>query len=136
MSIAAALAHVACLVGGTPWYLFMGAPPELVMAAERGSLHLPIMTGVISVIIFGWALYAFSAAGVLMRLPFMRLALAAISFVLLARGLSYFLLPVWSGWRPDLSQTFMIWSSLLCIVMGLTFAIGAKLAWPRLSKRI
>jgi hypothetical protein len=132
-SIAVALAHLACIVGGASWYLFMGAPPGLVLAAERGNGQLAMATVAIAIIIFGWAAYAFSAAGLIRRLPFMRLALFAISIILLGRGLSYFLFPVWSGWRPDLSQTFMLWSSLICLFMGACFALGTWLIWPSLS---
>jgi hypothetical protein len=135
MSIAAALAHVACIVGGTPWYLFMGAPPQLVLAAEQGDGRLAIMTACIAIIIFGWAAYAFSAAGLTKRLPFTRLALIAICFVLLGRGMSYFLFPLWSGWRPDLPQTFLIWSSAICVVMGATFALGTWQVWHSIDPR-
>jgi hypothetical protein len=135
-SIAAAIAHLACIFGGAPWYLFMGAPPGLVLAAERGNERLAVITVFIAIIILGWAAYAFSAAGLLRRLPFTRPALVAISAVLLGRGLSFFLFPVWRGWRPDLSQIFMIWSSLICLFMGACFAFGTWLAWPKLSQRI
>ena len=135
-SIAAALGHVACIVGGTRWYLFMGAPPQLVRAAERGEGHLALVTALIAAIIFVWAAYAFSAAGVIKRLPFARLALVAISIVLVSRGLSYFVFPFWSAWRPDLPQSFLIWSSLITLIMGLCFAIGTWRAWPQLSQRM
>jgi hypothetical protein len=135
MSVVAAVAHMACIAGGSPWYLFMGAPPQLVLAAEQGDSRLAIMTACISIIILGWAAYAFSAAGLTKRLPFTRLALVAISVVLLGRGLSYFLFPLWRGWRPDLSQTFLIWSSVICLVMGACFAFGTWQEWHSLDRR-
>ncbi len=134
MSVVAALAHLVCIVGGPTWYLFMGAPPQLVQAAGRGDAKLGIMTVVIAIIIFGWAAYAFSAAGLIRRLPLAKLALVAISLVLVVRGISYFVVPLWHGWRPDLSPTFLVCSSLICVVMGLCFAIGTWQAWPSLGK--
>lgn len=136
MSIATGLAHLACIIGGPQWYLSMGAPPDLVQASERGDGHLAIMTAFISIVIFVWAIYAFSAAGLMKRLPFMRLALVAISVVLLVRGLSYFLFPIWTGWRPDLSMTFMLWSSVIVLIMGISFAVGTWKAWSHLSMRV
>ncbi len=135
MSIAASLAHLACIVGGSSWYLAMGAPPKLVEAVERGHPKLVIMTIVIASIIFVWAIYAFSAVGLIRRLPLTKLALIAISTVLMGRGLSYFLTPQWQGWRPDLSPTFMFWSSAITLVMGLCFAIGTWQVWPKLSEK-
>ncbi len=134
MSVAAALAHLVCIIGGPRWYLFMGAPPQLVEAAARGDAKLGIMTAVIAIIVFGWAAYAFSAAGLIRLLPLTKLALIAISLVLFARGTSYFLAPLWHGWRPDLSPTFLVWSSLICLIMGLCFMIGTWQAWPNLRR--
>ncbi len=135
MSVAAALAHLACIAGGPDWYLFMGAPPQLVAAAEQGDAKLGIMTAGIAIIIFGWAAYAFSAAGLIRRLPLTKLALIAISLVLVVRGTSYFVVPLWHGWRPDLSPTFLVWSSLICVAMGLCFAIGTWQSWSTLGAK-
>lgn len=126
MSIAAALSHFACIIGGPDWYRFMGAGEGIARAAESGSLVPAIMTAIIGTIILGWAAYAFSAIGILPKLPLLRTGLVLISAVLLMRSLAYFLRDTW---RPDLSQEFMAWSSAITLVMGLTFAIGTFLTW-------
>lgn len=135
MSAAASFAHLICIIGGPTWYLFMGAPPKLVQAAEGGDIRLVVITMIISTIIAVWAIYAFSAAGMTRRIPFTRFALLAISCVLLFRGVAYFVDPLWQGWRPDLTRTFLILSSLITFMMGLCFAIGTWQAWPTLQKR-
>jgi hypothetical protein len=135
MSVTAALAHFAGIVGGPDWYMFLGAPRRFAYAAGRGEL-LPLaiafaISGVLSV----WAAFAFSAAGTLRRLPLRRLALSLISAVLLIRGMGYFIVPDSQFWRPDLSQTFLMTSSAICVVMGACFALGTWFAWPQLSAK-
>lgn len=133
MSVAASLAHLVCMAFGPAGYLFMGAPSRFAYAAGRGEITPIAITLALASILMGWAIYAFSAAKLIRRLPLMRLALVLISAVLLVRGFGYFAAPVWKGWRPDLSPTFMFWSSAITVVMGLCFAIGTWKAWPQLS---
>ena len=131
MSITAALLHFAWIIGGPDWYRFMGAGEGIAKAAEAGSWTPAILTTIIATIIMGWAAYAFSAAGILPRLPLLRTGLFLVSLILLLRSFSYF---VRDAWRPDLSHSFMAWSSAITLVMGLTFAIGLFLSWNIISK--
>lgn len=131
MSIAASLLHVACIIGGPDWYRFFGAGEELARAAERGSSVPAIMTAVIAAILAVWAAYAFSAAGLIRRLPLRRTALIAIATVLLARTALAF---VPAAWAPENNTTaFIFWSSFACLVLGLCFAAGTWGAWRSLS---
>ncbi len=131
MSIAASLLHVACIFGGPDWYRFFGAGEEIGRAAERGSLVPAIMAAMIAAILAGWAAYAFSAAGVILRLPLIRTALVAIAAVLLLRAMMAF---VPSAWPPENSTfAFIFWTSLICFVMGCCFAIGTWRAWTFMS---
>lgn len=133
LSLAAALIHAATIIGGPDWYRFFGAGEEIARAAERGSWVPAVMTSAIATILGIWAAYAFAGAGVIRRLPLMRTALIAISAIYVARGLLIFH-PLAFG-RPDLSASFMFWSSLIVLIYGLTYAIGTWHAWPYLSKR-
>ena len=131
LSIAASLLHVACILGGPDWYRFFGAGEELARAAERGSPVPAIMTAVIAAILAGWAAYAFSAAGLIRRLPLRRTALIAIAAVLFARTAMAF---VPAAWAPENNTTaFIFWSSFACFVLGLCFAVGTSGAWRSLS---
>jgi hypothetical protein len=132
LSIAAALLHLGCLVGGAPWFRALGAGEGVVRAAERGELFPVIGTIFIAAVLFGWAAYAFSAAGILMKLPLTRTALVAISSVLLLRGLA---VPAMQAWRPDLSQSFIYTTAAICTIYGLIFLIGTIKAWPVLSAK-
>jgi hypothetical protein len=131
MSLAASVLHIACIIGGPDWYRFFGAGEVLARAAERGSPVPAIMTAVIAAVLAGWAAYAFSAAGSIVRLPLIRTALIAIALVLFARSALFF---VPSAWLPENKTfAFMFWTSAVCFVFGLCFAIGIWRAWPSLS---
>ncbi len=133
MSLAAAVAHIACIFGGPDWYRFFGAGEPIARAAERGSWGPPLITLGIASILAIWAAYAFAGAGLLPRLPLMRSALVAISAVYLARGLMVFYPPLMG--RPDLSTAFMLWSSLIVLAIGIAYAVGTWRAWPSLSPK-
>lgn len=132
-SLAASAAHLACIIGGPDWYRFMGAGENIARAAERGALMPTIMTLGIAAIIAVWAAYAFSAAGIIGRLPLTRTALLLISAVLIIRAFAYF---VRDSWRPDLSHSFMAWSSFIVLMLGLCFAIGTWRSWRALSAAV
>ena len=131
LSLAAALAHLAAIAGGPEWYRTMGAGERIARAAERGEACPAIVTMGIALILVGWAAYAVSGAGLIVRLPLLRPALIAIVMVCLARGMALF----WPGLlrRPDLPSGFVVWSSLIVLTTGAIYAIGTWKAWPLLA---
>ena len=133
MSLAGAAVHLATIVGGPDWYRFFGAGEPIARAAERGSPVPALMTTGIAAVLGIWAAYAFSAAGFIRRLPLLRTALLGITAIYLARGLLVFAPSAFN--RPDLSSTFILWSSVIVLGMGLTYAIATALAWPELPRR-
>jgi len=38
------------------------------------------------------------------------------------------------SFRPDLDSKFIIWSSLVVLIYGVTHAVGTWIAWPQLSQ--
>jgi hypothetical protein len=133
LSAIASLLHLACIVGGPDWYRFFGAGEPIARAAERGSPIPALLTLAIASALAGMAVYAFSAAGLLPRLPLLRTGLIAITCVYLARGAMLFMPATFN--RPDLSPAFMLWSSLIVLIYGLVHAVGLWLAWPALHPR-
>ncbi len=135
LSMAAALLHLAVIVGGPDWYRFFGAGEAMALAAERGSPMPALVTLGISILLSVWAAYAFAGAGVIRRLPLIRTALVLISAIYLARGLV--LLPMLIFYPHALSKIggFDIWSSIIVLVFGIAYAIGTWRAWPYLSRR-
>jgi hypothetical protein len=131
-SIAAAVAHLACIFGGPNWFRAMGAGERIARMVEHGAAMPFIITVFIAGVLSTWAAYAFSAAGLIGPLPLRGPVLIAIAIVLIARGL-FIVAP--DVWRPDLSLEFKIWSSLATLVMGALFALGTWQAWATISNK-
>jgi hypothetical protein len=131
MSAAAALAHLAVIAGGPDWYRFFGAGEGMARAAERGLLIAPLITVAIASVLVIWAAYAFSGAGLIPRLPLLRVGLVTITAIYLLRGL--WILPG----LPLLgrSPSFIFWSSMIVLIVGATYAIGTWRAWETLGAR-
>ena len=126
----ASLLHLGCILGGGPWYRFLGAGEAFARAAERGSPTPALITAGIATVLAVWAAYAFSAAGLVPRLPLIRTALLLITVVYLLRGLA--ILPM-LALRPETVTAFWVWSSLIVLTYGVVHAVGLWLAWPELS---
>ncbi len=125
-SAIAALLHIGCIVYGAPWYRFFGAGEQMAIMAEQGSIRPTLITGFIALVLGIWSLYALSGAGVVMRLPLLRTGLSLITAIYLARGvLGFFLMSNPMGRSPE----FWLWSSLICLTIGLVHLIGLTQLW-------
>ncbi len=124
-----ALLHVVIIFGGPPWYRFFGAGERMAQLAARGSYSPAIVTATIATVFSVWTLYALSGAGVIRRLPFLRLALLLIAAIYLARGVLGVpvVLFVDDPYTRQLRDrtTFMIVSSAISALLGLCYAVGA-----------
>lgn len=129
LSLVAAALHLAIIVGGPDWYRFFGAGEGMAQAAERGEWTPVLATLGIATVLAIWAAYAFSGAGAIVRLPLLRTGLCLITAIYLGRAAAFVPLQMV---RPDLSDAFALWSSLIVLVFGLTYAIGTWRAWPHL----
>lgn len=123
--------HILIIFGGPDWYAFFGAPQGLVDMARDGNIRAPISCVVIAAFLSLLAAYAFSGAGVIRRLPSLRLGLASIAIVQILRGVLFVPLIVW---RPGALSgicdcrgvdAFIIITSALCLVLGVGYALGA-----------
>jgi hypothetical protein len=130
LSAAAAALHVAVIFGGPDWYRFFGAGERMAQMAAHGSPRAAMITLFIATVLAIWAAYAFSGAGVLHPLPLLRPALVLISAIYLLRGGLLFALLLF---KPQMLSPFWIWSSLIVLAYGLTYAVGTAKAWPALS---
>ncbi|MEN9493427.1 MAG: hypothetical protein RJA63_3876 [Pseudomonadota bacterium] len=121
LSALAALAHLACIALGPSAYRFMGAGERMARAVEAGKRKPAIITLAIASILLLWALYAFSGAGIIPRLPLTKIALALISVLYLARAVAF---PLLKPAFPENSRMFWWVSSSICLVLGLLHAVG------------
>lgn len=129
LSVIAAILHLGCIYFGASWYRFFGAGEQMAQLAEKGSSQPTIVTSVIFLILTTWSLYAFSAAGLITKLPLLRLALVLITFIYMARGIAgFFLINSPMGRSPE----FWLWSSAICLTIGIFHLIGLKQQWANL----
>ena len=134
-SFVASLLHVAIIFGGPNWYRYFGAGEGMAKLAESGSSQPTIITLGIAIILCIWGLYALSGAGVISKLPLLKLALILITFVYLLRGVAGLILPFVSN-HPTIEQnslTFWLVSSTICLVFGLFYLFGTINSWQKLA---
>jgi hypothetical protein len=129
LSAAAGFLHLAVIAGGAEWYRFVGAGERMARMAEQGQAFPALITIGIAAVLFTWSAYAFAGAGLITRLPLLRLGLILITAIYLVRGL--IVLPALLV-RPELLTPFDWWSSAIVLVYGLVHAIGVWRAWAAL----
>ena len=131
LSFIAAALHLAIIVGGPNWYRSFGAGQAMANMAEAGMLKPALITGCIAAILSIWACYALSGAGVLAKLPLLKPALIAITLIYLGRGLVGFLAVFYPDHPAALqnSPSFWVWSSLICLGIGLVHLKGLLDRW-------
>lgn len=129
LSALAGLLHLGCIAFGSSWYRFFGAGEEIAQLADAGHWYPPTFAAAVAAILFIWALYALSGAGVIRKLPLRKFALCAITTVYLVRGLAFVpLMPYF----PGNSITFWLVSSAVCLTFGLVHLAGLRQTWSRL----
>jgi len=121
MSFCAAILHLMIIYKGTQWYDFFHAGEHFVQLSKQGSFVPAIVTLIIALVLFMWSLYAFSGAQLIGKLPFLKPILIAITFIYTMRGLA--IIPL-SIFYPEKSDPFMVWSSVICLIIGLFYFIG------------
>ncbi|AVP96855.1 hypothetical protein C7S18_06410 [Ahniella affigens] len=114
---------------GAPWYQFLGAGERLARLAEAGHWYPTVMALVIASVLLVWASYAWSGAGAMRRLPFVRIVLCLVSAIYIGRGLGFVII---MPYFPGNSMVFWLVSSAICLGAGLIHAIGLRQVWSRL----
>lgn len=131
LSALAALAHIGVVLGGPDWYRFFGAGEGMARMAERGSVYPAVITLAIAAVLAVWSAYALSGAGHLPALPWLKWILLAITAVYCLRGVAGFVL---AGVAPGANgMAFWLWSSSICLLIGLIHVFGLRAAWSRLA---
>ena len=140
LCVAGALVHLAIPLGGPAWYSYWGAPQGLVTMAAAGLVR-PVVTCVVIASLLGmFAGYAFSALGLVHRLPAQRLVLGIIGLGLAAHGVWLPIAAAKDPWtlghtcgRCGSLNAFVVAMSALCLFIGVGYLLGA---WrPNLAVR-
>ncbi|MCW8109022.1 hypothetical protein OPS25_11000 [Alteromonas ponticola] len=127
-SFFASLLHVAIIFRGADWYRTFGAGEQMARLAESGSLYPVIVTGVIALGLFIGALYAFSAANLLTRLPLQKAVLYLLTGVFLVRGAIGLVFVVSPNFYLPAANPPLFWliSSAVCIMLGTSYLLGTR----------
>ena len=136
-SLSAAALHIGVIFGGPDWYRAFGAGEAMAAMAQAGSITPTLITLFITGVLTGWGLYALSGAGVIRRLPLLRSFLCIICGIYCIRGMFGAVLPFISN-APEvqaLGISFWLWSSGICLAIGLFHVVGLVQVWPQLSHK-
>lgn len=120
--------HIAAIIGGPSWYAYFGAPPSIVQSARDGTWLAPVGGLIIAGLMAICAAYAFSALGVIRRLPLLRTGLAGMAIICLLRA--FVLWPLMIN-HPALRNTFEIVASIVWGLAGVGFVFGFRLVQMR-----
>ncbi|RXJ71517.1 hypothetical protein CS022_20715 [Veronia nyctiphanis] len=135
LSFIAAFLHVLIILGGANWYRFFGAGENMAKLAESGSSQPAVITLGIAAVLTVWGFYALSGAGLIIKLPLLKVALVLITFVYLVRGIAGLIAPFVSS-HPAISQnslTFWLVSSVICCIFGVFHLLGLINQWHQLA---
>jgi len=111
---------ICCALGGPSWYAFARAPRVVVESAAAGTLLAPIGAVVIASLMLTCTAYAFSGAGLIKKIPLLKMALVVIALICLTRALIAF--------PYLLSHPFDLWemvASPTWFLVGICFLVGA-----------
>lgn len=129
-SAVAAAMHIGCIFYGASWYRFFGAGERMAQLSLEGSLIPTYITSLITAVLISWSFFALSGAGVITKLPLVRLALCGITSIYLLRGIGGLpLLPFAKG----RSKLFWWWSSAICLFVGILHLVGLVQVWNHLG---
>lgn len=133
LSFAVALLHVVIILIGAPAYRYFGAGEDMAAAAESGSAFPAVLTLVLVAIFAIWGFYGLSGAGVIRRLPLLKIALILIAAVYTLRGVAVFqqLFRIATS-SAEVAARELVFSSA-SLIIGLAYLIGTILNWRSLG---
>ncbi len=130
-----AVLHLLIIIWGGPAYRYFGAGERMAQLADHGSAWPALLTAAVGVMFAAWAAYAFSGAGLLRRIPFLRTALVLIGSAYVVRGalIGPQLLWWFEGYREAVPARQLLFS-LLALVTGLAYLEGTRVTWAGLGR--
>ena len=129
LSFAVALLHVVMIFIGAPAYRYFGAGEDMATAAESGSAFPALLTLFLAGIFAIWGFYGLSGAGVIWRLPLLKIALILIGAIYTLRGVAVFqqLFQIATS-SVEVAPREIVFS-LVSLVIGLAYLIGTISNW-------
>ncbi len=120
--------------------IYLGFSPSA-SAYWGGPTEQPVLlvaSLIVGLIFAVWGLYGFSGAGVIRRLPLLRLGLIVIGLIYTLRGIpGIMILLIMAGIirDPQPIPPQAVISSLVSLAIGLLYLVGTIAAWPALSHK-
>jgi len=129
LSFAVALLHVIIIFVGASAYRYFGAGEDMATAAESGSAFPALLTFVLAGVFAIWGFYGLSGAGVVRRLPLLKIALLLIGAVYTLRGVAVLqqLLQIAAS-SAEVAPREIVFS-LVSLIIGLAYLIGTISNW-------
>ena len=116
-----AIWHLLCILGGPSWFAFARAPQQIIDSSIQGSLLAPIGTITVASLMFACTIFAFSAVGLIRKVPLLKPALITIAMICLLRGL----IAVPTFLTSSGLDTWQIVASTVWFYVGNCFAAGS-----------
>ena len=123
IAILTAIAHISCVFIGENCYRSQLAPEVIIQSAVNGTLLAPVGTIFISFLFLLCAIYALSAANLIIKLPLLKTAMYSISILCIFRGLAT--IPL-SLTYQEMVSGFSIIEGATWFVSGVLFFLGFR----------
>ncbi len=121
----AAIWHLACILGGPSWFVFARAPQQVIDSAQQGTLLAPLSTIVVAAAMFACTIFAFSAAGIIRRVPLSTPALMTIALLCTLRGL--IIIPTLMSVNGI--DVWQVVASAIWLYVGICFIVGTLVTY-------
>lgn len=118
---ASAIWHLLCIVGGPSWFEFARAPQQIINSAQQGTLLAPLGTVVVAGLMFACTVFAFSAVGLIRKIPLIKPALITIAAICTLRGV----IAIPSLITSDNLDSWQLIASTVWFYVGCCFIIGS-----------
>ena len=118
---ASAIWHLLCILGGPSWFAFARAPQQIIDSAVQGTLLAPIGTIIVASLMFACTIFAFSAVGLIRKVPLLKSALITIAILCTLRGL----IAIPTFVTPAGFDIWQIVASTVWFYVGICFIAGS-----------
>jgi hypothetical protein len=133
LSFAVALLHLVIIFIGAPAYRYFSAGEDMAKSAESGSAFPAVLTLVLVSVFAVWGFYGLSGAGVIRRLPLLKISLILIGAIYTLRGVAVFLQLFRIATSAAEVAPREIVFSLVSLIIGLAYLIGTVTSWRSLG---
>lgn len=131
--LALALLHVACIFAGEATARFFTAPRFVLEMIRTGSWLIYPVCLIIVAVLGTFGLYAWSAAGRMQRLPWLRGGLVAVGVIYTLRGLALIPQAITMVRFPGVFPWQVPVFSAIALGLGLMHLAGVRLRWSTLA---